>query len=126
MTLNKTIQQRKLIWNAISEFYLDTELQKSDYDRIAAILNASEFKFPELKDIDVYEVFPVLKENLTSINGVWSGFEKEWFIENCKATFQKRNNSLFRIRTKIYHVFFAKMTKHHWKEIERRIKKIPS
>ncbi len=122
MTINKTIENRKPIWNAISEFYLDTELQKADYDRISKILIASNFSVEELKDIDLYEVFPVLKENLLSVAGVWTGFNENWLNKACEKVYFKRKHRFFRWKIRFYNRFLYSMRKVHWTEIESRIK----
>ncbi|GAA4276552.1 DUF7079 family protein [Aquimarina mytili] len=122
MNLNKTIEQRKPIWNVISEFYLDTELQKSDYDRISKTLIASGLNIEELKAIDLYEVFPVLKENVLSVAGIWNGFDENWLNLACEKVYHKRRSIFFRWKTKFYNRFLYPMRKDHWIEIENRLK----
>ena len=122
MTLIKTIERRKPIWNVISEFYLDTELQEADYDRISKTLMASGFDIEELKAMDLYEVFPVLKNNLLSAAGVWNGFDENWLNEACEKVHLKRKNRLFRWKIKCYNLFLYWMRKDHWIEMENRIK----
>ena len=121
MNVYKTIENRKVIWNALSEFYLDTELQESDYNRIAEILVASELDIHELKAIDLYEVFPVLKGNILSVAGEWNGFDEKWLIENCNRSFERKKRSIFRIKVRIYNGFLGGMRKSHWDEIEKRM-----
>tara|TARA_R110001632_G_scaffold95102_3_gene201165 strand:- start:1393 stop:1785 length:393 start_codon:yes stop_codon:yes gene_type:complete len=123
MTGNKTIENRKPIWKVISEFYLDTELQKFDYDRISEILIASNFDIEELKAIDLYEVFPVVKGNLLSVAGEWNRFDQNWLNEACEKTYLKRKIGFFRWKIKFYNQFLYSMRKDHWTEIENRIKK---
>jgi len=41
------IEHRKPIWIALSEFYLDTELEDSDFERIALIIIDSPYTFKE-------------------------------------------------------------------------------
>ncbi len=122
MTINRTIENRKPIWNVISEFYLDTELQKADYDRISKTFIASNFSVEELKAIDLYEVFPVLKENLLSVTGVWTGFNENWLNDACEKVYHKKKNRFFRWKIRFYNWFLYSMRKAHWTEIESRIK----
>ncbi|WP_273273743.1 DUF7079 family protein [Maribacter polysiphoniae] len=122
MTLIKTIERRKPIWNVISEFYLDTELQEADYDRISKTLMASGFDIEELKAMDLYEVFPVLKNNLLSAAGVWNGFDEKWLHEACEKVYLKRKNRFFRWKIMCYNRFLYWMRKDHWIEMENRIK----
>lgn len=116
------LEKRIPIWNSISEFYLDTELQDENYESITTIFLNSDLHISELKAIDLYEVFPVLKGNLMSIAGEWNGFDEKWLNESCTKAYLKRKNSLFRWKTKLYNRFLYSMRKDHWTEIENRIK----
>ena len=60
------MENRKQIWIALSEFYLDTELTSDDFDRITSIFFNSGFQLIDIKEIDLLEVFPVLQPNLLS------------------------------------------------------------
>lgn len=119
--LKEEIELRALIWEAISNFYLDTELQSDDYDYIAKILLQSNLTLDELKDIDLYEVFPSLQMNLLSIAGEWAGFEMNWLKEKCSANWEKRNSMGFRIYIKVLNFLFYWMRSDCWKEIEERM-----
>ena len=122
MNKNLEIDHRKPIWLALSEFYLDTELQSADYDAISKVLKASGLGVGQLKEIDRFEVFPVLKTNLVDVAGVWTGFDEAWLYEACTKSYLKKDKPLVRLKNKIYHLFLRKMTKDHWFEIEKRIK----
>jgi len=117
------LEKRIPVWTSISELYLDTELQDNDYTSIANTLTNTDFQLSELKEIDLYEVFPVLKNNLLSVAGVWSGFDQNWLIENCTKAYLKRDNKLFRFKIKVYSLYLYSTRQQHWKEIEQRIKK---
>lgn len=116
------LEKRIPIWISISEFYLDTVLQDSDYESIANTFLNSRLPLSKLKEIDLYEVFPVLKGNLVSVAGVWDGFDEKWLKEACTKTYFKRNNRFFKWKTKFYNQFLYAMRKDHWTEIENRIK----
>jgi hypothetical protein len=88
------IQTRIPIWKALSLFYLDTELQDSDFQGIAEDIINSPYTFEEVKMIDKYEVFPVLKYNILQVAGEWVGFEEDWLVEN--ITLKLKNDSKFR------------------------------
>jgi hypothetical protein len=77
----KEIERRKPVWLAISEFYLDTQLDQNDLDRITNIFKTSKYSITELKYIDFYEVAPIVGRNLLSTAGVWSGFERGMAVE---------------------------------------------
>ncbi len=126
MSQNLEIDHRKPIWLALSEFYLDTELQSSDYDAISKVLKASGLGIGQLKEIDTFEIFPVLRTNLLDVAGVWTGFDEAWLYETCTKSYLRKHKTLFRLKNKIYHLFLRKMTKDHWFEIENRIKPTPN
>ena len=50
------LEERRPIWIALSEFYLDTELDGSDFRRIAFTILDSPYSFDEVKRINKYEV----------------------------------------------------------------------
>ena len=91
MTNEINIEERKPVWSALSEFYLDTELQESDYCHIAATIIDSPYSIDEVKKINKYEVFPVLQPNLLSIAGEWAGFDEEWLTKLITDSLSKRN-----------------------------------
>jgi hypothetical protein len=70
------LARRKPVWLALSEFYLDTELQPADFRRIRAIFDQSGYSAQEIRQIDYEEVGPVLYGNLLSMAGEWAGFDE--------------------------------------------------
>src|SRR5688500_1297338 len=83
MTLGKSmtvggpkIEERAPVWIALSELFLDTELQDDDRERIAKTLAASPYSEKKLEEILRFEVTPVLKANLRCVAGEWSGFDE--------------------------------------------------
>ena len=75
-----TSDRRRLVWLALSDFYLDTELQNADLLYIRSVFEQSGYSQAQIKRINYDEVAPVLLDNLRSMAGVWGGFEKEWVI----------------------------------------------
>jgi hypothetical protein len=74
--------QRVSAWVALSELFLDLELDERDIESIAERLRRTNIGFIELQHIYENEVAPACWRNLTAIpGGVWSGFEREWLIE---------------------------------------------
>ena len=116
------LKKRVPIWNSISEFYLDTELEEANYKIIVNTFLNSGLSISELKDIDLYEVFPLLKSNLINIAGVWNGFNEKWLVENCTRLYFEKNNKFFKWKIKFYNLLLYFFRKHHWVEIENRIK----
>ena len=113
------LEKRKPIWKAISAFYLDTELQDYDYTFIAEILQESKLSMRQLKDIDRYEVLPVLKFNLISVTGVWTEFNEKLLFEHCSKHFKKRS-LITRFTSKILQFFYGD-NQQHWQQIEKYI-----
>ncbi len=84
------IQTRSPIWEALSEFFLDTELGDKDYLRISQVLAASPYSVKEVEDILRFEVYPVLIDNLQSPAGGWEGFDTQWLREQIEPKLNKR------------------------------------
>lgn len=76
------INKRLPVWLALSEFWLDNELQETDYDAISETLKASSYTEEEIWQICIYEVAPAVSDNLRVLSGgVWTGFNLEWLRE---------------------------------------------
>jgi len=89
MTKNSQ-DERFPVWDALSEFFLDTELQKSDIERISNVLANSPYSIQELKEILYFEVYPACKWNFFSVAGEWAGFHPDWIVENIAPRKDKR------------------------------------
>jgi hypothetical protein len=118
------IEKRQPVWLALSEFYLDTELTIKDLDRVSEKIIDSGYSLQEIKEIDLYEVFPLLKSNLLTVAGNWAGFDQQWIYENCELFYKKRNSALFRFKIKVFNIFNSTMRKNYWQQIEKKIKNI--
>ncbi|MBL6447822.1 hypothetical protein JMN32_15995 [Fulvivirga sp. 29W222] len=112
------IDDRLPIWVALSEFYLDTELQEQDYHFIYKQMKDSGKSIKELKEIDKYEVFPALQSNLNSVIGEWAGFDEQWLEKVCTDNYRKRKNPIFRLVVSIRNKQYYWMRREHWKVIE--------
>ncbi len=78
------------MWEALSDFFLDTELDGSDYERIASVLASSPYSIQDIEDILRHEVYPVLIWNLRSVAGEWAGFDREWLRGSIEPRLNKR------------------------------------
>ena len=81
MSDSEVIEDRLPVWEALSEFFLDTELDDTDYQRIAEVLVLSTYSIQETEEILRFEVYPVLIWNLRSVAGEWAGFNRDWLRE---------------------------------------------
>ncbi len=109
------------VWAALSEFYVDTQLTAQDFDAIASKLVDSGYTLLQVKDIDKYEVRPLLFTNLLSAAGVWSGFDAEWLATNCTRIYYKRNNFFHKLKCQLIFPLTKRMTADCWDEIETRM-----
>ncbi len=83
--------ERVQVWDALSEFYLDSYRTKEDVERIAQILARSPFSIDELRHIELFEVDSVCWINLQPlVGGEWGGFSPDWLIPKCLE--QSRKN----------------------------------
>ncbi len=75
---HEELPRRRPVWDALSAFFLDTELDEPQLREIAAILRASGYSEAELRDILDTELAPLLYPNLclfVTVAGVWDGFD---------------------------------------------------
>ena len=77
------IEERLPVWEALSDFFLDTELENSDYQRIARVLAASPYSIQDTEDILKYELYPVLIWNLRSVTGERAEFDIDGTLFRC-------------------------------------------
>ena len=113
------IEERFPVWDALSDFFLDTSLQADDYKRIAKTLAATRFTESEIEEILVCEVCPVCRWNLASIAGEWAGFNPEWLKTKITPRIGKtvKFKALFRLR----HQW---MYKRHWGKVRKLVAEI--
>ncbi len=117
MEASINIEERKPIWIALSVFYLDTQLQKSDFKHIALKIIESPYSFEEVIQINKHEVFPILYSNLLSVSGEWSGFDEEWLIESIVSSLNNRS-TIKKLAIEGLYVVFKGMCKGYWEELE--------
>ena len=118
MTKSIDIEQRKPIWKALSEFYLDTKLEDSDLKQIAITFLASPYSLNEVKAIDKYEVFPVLQANLNSIAGVWDGFDEAWLVNKITSRLNKQT-WLDNLGLEVKYLMNSWMTNGYWRKVKK-------
>ena len=71
----ETVDANRLkIWQALSEFFLDTEITDSTFDYVARVVLDTGYSPQEIHSILWGEVFPALEGNLKSIAGEWAGW----------------------------------------------------
>lgn len=80
------IEARMPLWCALSELFLDTQLQRQDYEAIAVAARAGGFSAEQVRDILEREVFPALVFNLMQVAGEWAGFDPAFVRERILLT----------------------------------------
>jgi len=84
------LARREPVWLALSEFYLDTELQPADFRWIRAVFDQSGYSEQEIRQLDYDEVGPVLSGNLLSMAGEWAGFDEAALLAAVRKRAAKR------------------------------------
>ena len=117
--MTNEISNRIAVWTALSEFYLDTELDTEDFIRIYKIFQDSKLTLDEIKKIDMYEVFPLLQGNLLMPAGEWAGFDESWLNKECTKRYSRSRFLIYRLYCKIFNLNFYWMRKRYWIAIEK-------
>jgi len=113
---------REFIWEVMSEFFVDTEV---DYDREARRLK----KFPRgtLREIFFREVAPVCGPNfLTPVPPIWQGFDADELKREINELLARRKKSVARrLLCEANISFYRFWLKDVWKKVETAIEKSP-
>jgi len=109
------------LWEALSEFWLDTELADFEFDYIARVIAASPYSLEKVRAIHDYEVAPAVSGNLMCVAGVWSGFDSEWLHERCRHFAARRHSRWFRAKIRLQRPFLAHFTRDYWRQVIPRV-----
>lgn len=110
--------EREAIWEIMSEFFVDNEI---DYDYWAQKI--SKYPIHILKDIYFNEVAPVCGPNvLTPAPPIWQCFDAESVVKEIKANLSKRRDSFFyRMRYDADVLFYRVACHSFWTPVEQAI-----
>lgn len=111
------LNSRLPVWQALSEFWLDTELQEFELEYIAKVLADSPYSLEEIKAIHQFEVAPAVSANLLCVAGEWTGFEKGWLTQKCKGNALNRKNIWHRVRFGLQGAYYTSCTLRYWQQI---------
>ncbi|HMB57703.1 MAG TPA: hypothetical protein VKM35_10900 [Arenimonas sp.] len=78
---------RERVWIALSDLYLDTDIDAL-IAPCARVLAAAPFSRDELAQLLFEDVHPVLAYNLAASAGVWEGFDHQWLCARIHARAQ--------------------------------------
>lgn len=109
------------VWEALAEFWLDSELVDYQFDYIARAIAASPYSIEEIRNIHDYEVAPAVSANLCCVAGEWSGFDRQWLQERCLSLVARRHSPWFGLRIWLQVPFFSFVTERCWREVLPRV-----
>lgn len=75
-------EERLKLWRALSDLFLDTEIDDATYKYIARTIKELDLTLSVAETILWHEVYPVLESNLRSVAGVWDGWPDEWLLKH--------------------------------------------
>jgi hypothetical protein len=108
---------REEVWLALSELWLDNQLDEPDHRRIAAVLQASELPLAELQAIYLVEVAPLLWLNHWGTAGVWSGFDPAWLSDGCRRHQLRRQRRWHRWRCQLLRKAMTYAAEPEWQQV---------
>ncbi|MCR8923377.1 hypothetical protein NO559_11365 [Dasania sp. GY-MA-18] len=94
MLSESEIEQRIPVWNALSELFLDTELDEISHRYIGKVILESEYKPEEIHNILWQEVFPSVGDNLRCVAGEWAGFDSDSLKERILSIISQESVTL--------------------------------
>jgi AAA+ superfamily predicted ATPase len=80
------IARRLPVWCAMSDAFLDTELDAHNYRHMADVVRAQGFTIAEAEAIFRSEVAPAFAANLLSVAGEWAGWSEQTVRAHVLAT----------------------------------------
>jgi hypothetical protein len=76
---------RRPVWCALSDLFLDTEITPNTIAYIAQTLHSSPYSLEECEYILWHEVYPVCIRNMYSVAGEWVYFDEDWLVSRITA-----------------------------------------
>lgn len=121
----KDLADRRPLWWALSDLFLDTELEELSYNYIARTCVDSPYSPQECEEILWDEVYPVCIANLFSMAGVWGAFDQEW-LENQIIRHVSTWRFRFWKRFGLKPPLLGRIVLSDWHEIQSRIESMRS
>lgn len=121
------IERRLPVWHALSEIFLDTELQPSDYASIANALGASPYAEEQLHSIFEQEVAPAFIFNLLDVAGEWTPWTSEEVRTIMLRSLAHKAGSLgsrmgARLKESVASGFYGRYLEDEWQKVVAEIK----
>lgn len=84
MLPDAVISERRDLWIALSDLFLDTDVRLS-YPYVARVAAETPYSMDELEAIYRNEVAPIVEDNLLEVAGEWAMFPEEWLVSAIAA-----------------------------------------
>jgi hypothetical protein len=116
------------VWSAISDLWIDSEIQDHELDYLAKVLIDSGYTMDELENIYKNEVSPVVWMNLFPLNTaptVWAGFDQQWLqAEIMSSIDRQQKDPLYRfyVRSWIGQWLRTRAVHNDWCRLKSKIK----
>jgi hypothetical protein len=115
------LARRHALWEALSELWLDNELQSRDVARIAAVIAASPYTLAQVHAIQAFEVAPAVSGNLALVAGEWAYFDPTWLRERCTVQARLRDVPGHRLGVWLRRWWVRYHTADLWRRIEAQL-----
>ena len=112
---DQDLERRRPVWDALSSFFLDTELDDLQHQEIAALIVASGYSPSEIQTILWNEVYPVVADNLRSMVGEWDGFDLDWLQEEILSG--RRRRTIWTRLSSLWPFSPVRMVREEWEEL---------
>jgi uncharacterized protein (DUF433 family) len=117
-TALEDLENRRPVWRALSDLFLDNEPQPFDLEYISSVLAKSPYNFAELEHVLYCELYPVCIGNLLCVAGEWILFSDEWL----EAAIRQYENAIVKVPRALH--AFEWMVSDHWKLIRQRVEEM--
>ena len=112
---DQDLERRRPVWEALSSFFLDTELDDDQHRQIAQTIAASGYTPSDIQTILWEELYPVVESNLRNPAGEWAGFDLDWMQQQILAGPRCRTLSMRLARVLPFSP--ARMVRKEWEEL---------
>lgn len=123
------IAARSPVWQALSELFLDTDLLYQfegaigppAIEYVARTLASSPYSVEALREIELWEVAPVVMPRPYDVAPEWAGFNTQWLEEHC-ARRARHRGWLLRQRVRFgFAQHVRRFTDDYWRYLTPRI-----
>ena len=112
---DQEVERRRPVWDALSSFFLDTELDDERHRHIAQTIVTSGYSPSEIQTILWEEVYPVVESNLRNPVGEWAGFDLDWMQQQILSGHHRRTLPMRIAGVLPYSP--ARMVRQEWQEL---------